>query len=127
MTKTPQPVIHVFKEFNEDKYKSVRHYQLQKISEGTTLLSNQINLSLNRNFAQSTPEYWLKIRQDNKWSKCITGLFKTSISDVYKGDVNKKKNLLLFRLSFNEKTLTAYYFLDYHTHDLSKVLPLINE
>jgi hypothetical protein len=126
MIKVPKPIIHVFKEFNEGKYKGVKHYELQEVSNGNTLLSNQIHLSLNRKFAKSMPEYWLKIRQGKKWSKCITGVFKTNDETIYFGDVDLKKHLLLFKLSLNARTLKVYYFLDYHTGDLSKVLPLLN-
>ncbi len=126
MTNTPQPVIHVFKEINEGKYKGVKHYDLLEVKNGTTLLSNKINLSVNRNFALSTPEYWLKIRQGNKWSTCITGLFKTNNTNIFKGDVNRKKHLLLFMLSTDTKTLTVYYFLDYYTYDLSNILSIVN-
>jgi hypothetical protein len=126
MIKAPEPIIHVFKEFNEGKYKAVKHYELQDVSKGTTLLSNQIHVSVNRNYAQSIPEYWLKIRESKKWSNCITGLFKTKEENLFYGDINKRKHLLLFRFSLNARTLTVYYFTDYYTEDLSKVLPLLN-
>ena len=123
--KAPQPIIHVFKEFNVGKFKGVKHYELEEVSKGTSLLSNQINLSVNRNFAKSSPEYWLKIREGEKWSNCITGLFKTKEENIFKGDVERKKHLLIFRLSFDARTLTVYYFLDYHTNDLSEVMHLL--
>ena len=76
-TATPQPVTHVYKEVNEGKYKSVKHYELQQCN-GTPLFSTLINISINQNCAQSMPDYWLKIREGKKWTKYITGLFKTS-------------------------------------------------
>jgi len=72
------------------------------------------------------PDYWLKIKNGNKWSNCITGLFKTGVSNIYKGDKDRKKNLIVFKFSDNAKTLTAFFFKNYYTKDLSKVLSIIN-
>ncbi len=124
-TQTPTPVIHVFKEINEGKYKSVKHYELQEVINGTTLLSNQINISKNRKCALSIPDYWLKIKQGKNWSRCLTGLFKTGVSLIYKGDINHKKHLVLFKFSSNASTQTIHYYKGYYTKDLSKTLPVI--
>ena len=126
MINAPQPIIHVFKEITNNGFKQVSHYQLQKVSQGTTLLSNLINLSVDRGFAKSKPYLWLRIWQGSKWSGCITGLFKTPFTNVYMGGVNKRKHLLLFRISDDTKIVTCYYFYNFYTKDLSKVLSLIN-
>jgi hypothetical protein len=122
---TATPVTHVFSEINEGKFKSVKHYELIEVQNGTTQLSEQINISKDRNCAQSMPDYWLKIKNGNKWSKCITGLFKTGYNNIFDGDLQKKKHLIIFKFSEDASTLTAYVFRDYYTNDLSKVLPLI--
>ena len=119
-------ITHVFSEINEGKFKGVKHYELIKVKNGTTQLTELINISKDRNCAQSMPDYWLKIRNGNKWSKCITGLFKTGNTNIFKGDVDHKKNLIVFKFSDHAKTLTAYYFDNYYTTDLSKVLHLVN-
>jgi hypothetical protein len=126
-THTPTPVIHVFKEIYEGKYRSVKHYELIEVKNGTTQLSNLINISKDRNCAQSMPDFWLKIKQGKKWSRCLTGLFKTGITNIYKGDTFKKKNLIIFKFSDRGNTLTAYYFLNYYTRNLSNVLQLISK
>jgi hypothetical protein len=123
---TVKPITHVFSEINEGKFKGVRHYELIEVKNGTTQLSELINISKDRNCAQSMPDYWLKIRNGEKWSNCITGLFKTGFKNIFKGDTEKKKNLIIFKFTENAKTLTAYYFDNYYTTDLSKVLPPIN-
>jgi len=124
-THIPTPVIHLFKEVNEGKYRSVKHYELLKVRNGTTQLSELINLSKDRKCAQSMPDYWLKIRLGNKWSKCITGLFKTSLVNSYKGDSERKKNLIIVKFSDNEKEVTIYFFKDYYTRNLGDVTQYI--
>lgn len=125
-TQKPQPITYVYKEINEGKYKGVKHYELIE-SKTTPIFSNLLNLSKDRNCAQSMPVYWLRIRQGNKWSNCITGLFKTGYKYIYKGDTQRKKNLVVFKFSDNESTLTLKYFKGYYTNDLSNVLPLIKD
>ncbi|MDN3664461.1 hypothetical protein ACFFU1_14210 [Algibacter miyuki] len=120
-TQTPQPVTHVYKEINEGKYKSVKHYELQKCS-ANPVFSNLINISVNQNCAQSMPVFWLKIREGNKWTKYITGLFKTSKKNVYKGDTQRKRNLVVFRFSEDYSTLTIEFYQNYYTTDLRKFL-----
>lgn len=124
---TITPITHVFSEINEGKYASVKHYELQSVSNGTNQLSELLNISKNRNCAQSMPIYWLKIRNGKKWSKCITGLFSTTEKNIYKGDTEKKKNLVLFKFSDNAKTLTVYFYSSFYTKDLRNLLPTITD
>lgn len=119
---TATPITHVFSEINVGKFKSVKHYALIEIRNETTPLSKLINISEDRNCAKSTPDYWLKIKNSNKWSNCITGLFKTGLKNIYKGDTNKKKNLIVFIFSDNAKTLTIHFFKDYYTTNLNNVI-----
>lgn len=122
----PTPTIHVYKELNKGKYKITQHYKIVEVKNGVSKLSELLNISKNRNFAQSTPEFWLKIKQGKKWSNYITGLFKIHLKDIYKGDVNKRKHLLIFKFNDKANILVVYYFNNYFTNDLSKVLPLID-
>lgn len=122
-----KPTIHIFKEYNVGKYKSVKHYELITVLNGVSKLSNEVNVSKNRNFAKSMPDYWIKLKEGNKWSKNnLTGLFKTSENLTYKGDSEKKKNLLIFKFSDLGSTLTVYYFDNYYTVDLTSVFEHIN-
>ncbi|MGM0931947.1 MAG: hypothetical protein ACQEWD_00730 [Bacteroidota bacterium] len=125
MNTTPTPTIHHFKEINPGKYASVKHFELTQVENGTSLLTNQLNISKDRKFARSTPDYWVKIREGKKWSKPITGLFKTSARNIFKGDCNYKKHLLLLKFAENESRATVYYFKDFYTADLRHVLPKI--
>lgn len=120
-----QPIKHVYTEINKGKYKSVNHFELVRVKNGKPLLSKLLNLSKNQHFALSTPDYWLKARQGNKWSKCITGLFRTDYKNIYKGDIDKRKHLLLFKYNVEGGELIIYYFKNYYTNDLSKVLTYI--
>ncbi|MBP1840400.1 hypothetical protein J2Z57_003351 [Formosa algae] len=118
---TPQQITHIYKEINEGKYKSVKHYELQKCNE-TPVFSTLINISRNQNCAQSMPTFWLKIREGNKWTNYITGLFRTSKRDTYKGDTHRKTNLVIFDFSSNESILTITYFNNYYTNDLRNII-----
>ena len=60
-TKIPTPVIHIYKEVNNGKYKSVKHFELVTTQNNNPVLPNKINISKDRNFAKSSPQYWLKI------------------------------------------------------------------
>lgn len=122
-----QPIKHVYTEINKGKYKSVKHFELVEVLNGKPQLSKLLNLSKNQNCALSIPDYWLKARQDNKWSKCITGLFKTNIKNIYKGDVDKRKHLLLFKYNVECRELIVNYFKNYYTDDLNSVLTYIRE
>lgn len=119
-TQTPKPVTHVYREINQGKYKSVKHYELKE-SSSVQLLSSLINISKNQNCAKSMPDFWLRLREGNKWGKYITGLFKTSKNLTYKGDTEKKRNLLVFKFSDNAQTLIIDFYQNYHTNDLNKV------
>jgi hypothetical protein len=126
-TATPKPVIHVFKEINEGKYTSVKHYELKGVKNGYTLLSNYVNISKDRMCAKSSPDYWLKIKVGKKWSSCLTGLFKIGIANIYKGDTQRRRNLLVFKFSDNASKLTIYFFQNYFTKDLNNILHLIRK
>ncbi|GGK41931.1 MULTISPECIES: hypothetical protein [Flavobacteriaceae] len=127
MATQSKPTIHFYKEVNKGKFKSVKHFELAEVTKYEPPLSKLLNISKNRNCALSMPEFWLKIRQGNKWSKCITGLFNTDFKNIYKGDVNKRTHLVIFKFNDKVDTLTVYHFKNYFTTDLSKVLSLINK
>ena len=122
----PKPSIHVFQEFNVGKYRSVKHFDLLEIKNGSSLLSTKINLSKDRGFAKSNPDYWVKLWSGNTWSKkTLTGLFKTKLPNVYFGYKGKKEHLILFKFSNDSNTITIYYFENFFTNDLTKVLEFI--
>lgn len=120
-THAPKPTIHVYKEINGGKYSSVRHYELAECL-GTPILSSLIHISKDQNCANSTPDYWLRIREGNKWGKYITGLFKTPQRFLYKGDTQKRRNLVLFKFSDDASTLIIGYYKNYYTTDLRNLL-----
>lgn len=121
------PVTYIFKEINIGKYTSVKHYELVSFDGTTNKLSTQLNISKNRDCAQSTPNYWLKIKQGKKWGGWLTGLFKTTSSNTFRGDLEKKKHLLLFKFTKEAEVLTVCYFENHFTRDLSNVLHFITE
>lgn len=122
MATIPKPVTHVYKEINKGKYRSVKHYELTDCKNGLSLLSQTINISKNRNFAISMPDYWLKVRQGKKWSAYITGLFKTNTPNIYKGDANRKQHLLVFEFSSNDEVLKIHYYQNYYTKNLNGII-----
>ena len=110
------PTRHVYKEINVGKFKTTNHYQIVEVSNGTQILSDLLNINLDRQFAKSSPKYWLSTREGNKWQR-LTGLFKTSYSPVYKGDKgqnNVKQDLIICHLADDKSSLIIYYFKDYY-------------
>ncbi len=124
----PKPTTHIYKEINEGKFKTTKHYQLVEVENGNQKLTDLINIVVDRGFAKSAPNFWLKIRTDKRWEN-FTGLFKTSIPGIYfadKGCNNRKEDLLIVKLSNYERDMKVYYFRNYYTANLSGVLKLIN-
>lgn len=126
-TQTPQHTTYVYNEINVGKYIATKHYELVGLDDSKNKLSTLVNISKDRNYAKSMPDYWFKIKQGKKYSEWLTGLFKTKIPLIYKGDLEKKKHLILFKFSNNARTLTIKYFENYHTMDLTNLLPLFTD
>lgn len=124
MNKAPIPVTHIFKEFNEGKYRTVKHYELKEVINGQPLLEPIVQLANNRAFAKSKPIYWFTHKKQNKWvTPRLTGLFITDKHNVFNGDINNKTNLLLFFIDDINNTLKVDYYKDYFTY---KITPLLN-
>lgn len=124
----PKPTIHVYKEINEGKFKTTKHYEIVEVENGTKKLSDLININADRGFAKSAPNFWLKIRVGKRWVN-FTGLFKTTTSGTYyadKGSNNRKEDLIIIKFMDNEKTVVIYYFNNYYTANLDTVLRFIN-
>ena len=124
---TPQHSTYVYKEINVGKYKATKHFELVGLDNPKNKLSNLVNISKDRNCAQSMPDYWFKIKQGKKYSNWLTGLFKTENPSIFKGDLDKKRHLVLFKFSDYASTLTIKYFENYYTRDLSALLPLFTD
>jgi hypothetical protein len=98
------PTIYKYNEINIGKYKSVRHFELVDV-DGSQILTNLLNISQDRQFAKSHPDFWLKTHNGKKWSNPITGLFKTRVDgNVYFGDLEHKKHLILVSLGDTMKS-----------------------
>lgn len=129
ITKVPTPIVHTYKEIKIGKFETVRHYELDNIENGTTQLSTNIKISINRHFNNSKVDYLVHQRTSNKWDKMsTTGLFSFGSDEViYYGDIanNKvKKHTLVFKYSKDKQTLIIYYFKDFYT---PKIDLLINQ
>lgn len=127
-TGIPKPTRHVYKEINEGKFKTTKHYAIVEVENGTKKLSDLINISSDRGFAKSAPNFWLKIRVGKRWVN-FTGLFKTSTAGMYfadKGSNNRKEDLIIVKLLDNEKTVVIHYFKNYYTANLDTILRFIN-
>ena len=122
-----KPIIYVFNEINIGKFNTVKHFELDEQSTSSNRLGKFLNISCNRDFAKSKPDYWIKIKEGNRWQTfSLTGLFKTEFENVYKGDANRKKHLLVFKFEDNQSKVLVYYFENYYTNVLSNVKHLIN-
>ena len=125
----PQPIKHKFEEINIGKFKGTKHYQLNEVVNGKSELSETINICNDRGFARSNPTYWLKIREGKKWV-VLTGLFATANSCFFvadKGKSNVKEALIFVQFNHNQQTVIVYYFKDYYTTDINKVLRFLNQ
>lgn len=123
-----KPVIHTFKEVNVGKFGSVKHFELIEVSNGNSFLSNLINISKDRGFSKAKPAFWLKVRVGNKWGKPeFTGLFKTNRKNIYRGDIDNRTHLVLFKFSDDKSTLIIAIYRYYFTTDLSHLLPIFDK
>ncbi len=123
MATIPTPTVHSYTEINPGKYAEVKHYELKEVTNGNPILSNLINVSKDRKFARSNPEYWLKIKEGKKWkTPALTGLFKTDFPYIFKGDSQYKKNLIIAIFTKDASQVNIYYFKDYYTHDLRRLI-----
>ena len=113
------PVIMVFEKDQTAIYNEVRHYNL---CEGENLLSEKLNVSVFRGFSKARCTYSVKKRLVNKWSTQITGLFPTHDPDLFHGDIEGKKHLVLFRFSNNGNKLRVYLFQNFFTRDITDFL-----
>jgi hypothetical protein len=124
----PTPTKHVYTEINQGKYKTTRHYNIVEVTNGKQILSDLLNVNLDRNCAKSSPTYWLSIRKDNKWIR-LTGLFKTPYLSYFVGDKgrnNIKEDMIISVFSEDNSSLTVYYFKGYYSNNLLSVIQSIN-
>lgn len=119
--------IPVFMEFEQDTdkiFKEVRHYDLIK---GKDLFSQRLNISNNRGHSRAKYTYCLKTWKGKKWSKQLTGLFPTNRPDLFYGDTEDKKNLVIVKFVESGKVLRLYYFENFYTRRLTAFLKTFNE
>ncbi len=126
-TYIPKPLVCVFAEVNKGKHRTVRHYDPIMGNTNKGIFSDLINISNNRAFAKSSPKYWVKCREGNKWGSPVTGLFKTEFDNIFVGDIDHKTNLLVMKFSDDGSTITAYLYQNYYTRDLKELLRRINK
>ncbi|SHK72185.1 hypothetical protein SAMN04488007_3665 [Maribacter aquivivus] len=119
MATIPTPEVMQFKLDTGKLFKEVRHYNLV---DGKEILSNKLNIGINRGFSKAKYIYSVKIRQPNKWSKQITGLYATHDIDLFYGDTINQKNLLIARFKDNGNELVIYYFEDFYPKPLGGFL-----
>lgn len=126
-THTHTPTVHVYKEINIGKYRTTKHFELVEVIGGNPILSNKLNLSVNRNCALSIPDYWVKEHVGTKWAKrWLTGLFKTGKHNLFYGDTQKKKNLLFFQFAEGRNELKVYYFKNFYTKNFIQLEQYFN-
>lgn len=119
MATIPKAVIIYFEKDETANFKEVEHYNLIK---GSTLFSEKLNIGINRGISRAKYTYSLKIRQGNKWSKQITGLFPTIMEGVYFGDTNGKSNLVVVQFSDDGTKLRLHFFENFYTRHTTNFL-----
>ncbi len=121
----PHPQIMRFSEINIGKFKTTKHFELIHNTTDTPD-TDKINVVNDRQFARSLPDYWLSYRLNNRWRR-ITGLFKVSNTEYYKGDKgrnNVKEHLIIVRLH-DKRLATVYTFKGYYSNDPTAAIQLI--
>jgi hypothetical protein len=110
------PIILKYKAINLGKFKSTTHYEFENAIQGeieNTDLTIFLNISADRECAKSSPTYWIQNRKDHKWIKPrLTGLFKTEIPNIYKGDTKNGRHKVIFKFSHLRHELNIYFFKD---------------
>tara|TARA_Y100000592_G_C5234263_1_gene205331 strand:+ start:151 stop:537 length:387 start_codon:yes stop_codon:yes gene_type:complete len=121
------PIIHTYTEVNIGKYRTTKHYDLVEVEGSDKQLSDKLNISVNRQCALSMPDYWLKEHNGSKWSKrWLTGLFKIGNDNLFYGDTEKKKNLLIFKFIKSDNMLKVYYFKNFYTKNFIQLEQYFN-
>jgi hypothetical protein len=126
MQNIPTPTISKFKEIKIGKFTTTQHFEIVKHTQDAPE-TERINLSKDRQFAKSLPNYWLSYRYNNRWKR-ITGLFKVEDTNYYKGDKGYKigeKHLIIALLDADKREVTTYTFENYYTKDVDEVIQLI--
>lgn len=112
-------------QINKGKYKTVKHFESEKSIKPFTSL---INISEDRGYAKSNPDFWLKIHDGKKWGKlALSGLFKTEHEHFYWGDIKRKgvkTNTFILRFGNNQEMLTIFLF-NHHTSEIDKLVSYI--
>lgn len=115
-------------------FKEVRHYLSEKPIIEHDFLTETINISKDRKFNNSqNVSYWLRIREQKKWSKVITGLKTTNIPLLYYGDIATSTNgrklprhLLIFHFNSGGSKVTVYLFKDYYPSNNEELIRTIS-
>jgi hypothetical protein len=115
----PIPVVMEFEQDTDKIFKEVRHFNLIK---GKDLFSQKLNIGINRGFSKAQYTYSLKIWKGKKWSKQLTGLFPTNRQDLFYGDTEDKKNLVIVKFAESGKVLRVYYFENFYTRRITAFL-----
>lgn len=127
-TQAHKPLVLVYTEINIGKYTSTRHYKCVNDDFKKSPLSELLNISKDRNCAKSMPDFWVQVREDEKWKKPrLTGLFKTNHPNIYKGDISKRRHLIMVKFLEKTNAIIVFFFEDYHTSDIDALIPFINE
>ena len=113
-----------YEEVNIGKYATTRHFKLINSSFLIKPFTELLNIASDRGFAKSNPNYWVKTRSGVKWSKnALTGIFETTIPNVYYGDLKKKgikSNSVIFK--FESGNLLKIYLFDFYTTNLNQLI-----
>lgn len=93
-------------------------YELSEPQQKKTL-TDLIRIEQFRKFSNGKGfDNYLRLRNTNNWNTCeqVTGLFKTSKTNIFFGDRihSGKKNLLIFLFSNNRERLVIDYYVGYY-------------
>ena len=121
-TAIPIPIIYVYSEIERDKYRYVKHYILESVVNGESIFSNKIKIEKYGNKGHNKPDYCLKIRENGKCGRRITGLFETNVRLLYNGDYKPSQSLMLFHFHKEDRKLIIYFFKNFFPRNLKEVI-----
>lgn len=119
-TTTPKPSIHHLQEVNVGKWATTRRFEVKTPSLDYSFLGSVASISIDREFARSKPDYWLKTKGGNEgqnFGKPISGIFRYKDTHYFYGDrpryINgkrKKQDLLIFFIPPDSREILVYYY-----------------
>jgi hypothetical protein len=125
----PEPIRHLYKEINTGISKTEKYYTFIESTNGKPILTDLLSINLDPNHPTSWAKIYLNKKPENSWER-ITSLCNSFYLNCFFGSTemkNKRKDLILCRLSKDQSIMLVYYFPNFSTRSTKKVIHSINK